>query len=112
MMVEPSCPATPSGSGRCPARSQITSAVMNAAAMIRFAVLPVHAGMVLRSSGRWNPARSAPCAAGILGVSAGRLFLLSGAGEELEVACVVGGSASGWIDEFGDVLGGAAGQVG
>ncbi|HUK68930.1 MAG TPA: hypothetical protein VLW50_09305 [Streptosporangiaceae bacterium] len=33
MTVEPSWPATPSGSGRCPARSQATSAAMIAAAI-------------------------------------------------------------------------------
>ena len=37
--VDPSCPATPNFSGSCPAGSQTTSAVMNATAMIKFAVL-------------------------------------------------------------------------
>lgn len=41
MMVEPSWPATPSGSGgRCPNRSQITRTEMNAAAMARLAENP------------------------------------------------------------------------
>lgn len=37
MTVEPSWPRTPSGSGRCPARSHVTRAVMMTAAMARFA---------------------------------------------------------------------------
>ena len=58
MTVEPSWPRTPSGSGRCPARSQATRAVMMTAAMTRFAVTTrrarrdsaMTAGTVARSS--------------------------------------------------------------
>ena len=58
MTVEPSCPSTPSGSGRYPARSQITRAVMKAAAMARLAMTtrrarresPMTAGTVASSS--------------------------------------------------------------
>jgi hypothetical protein len=38
MTVEPSCPRTPSGRGKCPARSQITNPEMIAVAMARLAV--------------------------------------------------------------------------
>lgn len=38
MTVEPSCPATPSGRGKWPARSQMTRPVVKVAAMIRLAV--------------------------------------------------------------------------
>ena len=38
MMVEPSCPATPSGRGRWPSTSQVASTVMNVAAMARLAM--------------------------------------------------------------------------
>ena len=37
MTVEPSCPATPSGSGRVPTRSQRTRIPMKVAAMTRLA---------------------------------------------------------------------------
>lgn len=58
MMVEPSWPATPSGSGRWPMRSQAARTTMNVAAMVRLAMTrrrarrakAMTAGMVERSS--------------------------------------------------------------